>query len=45
MFMVGTLKSMPRILLHEDSYLISSQGSVYIGKFEEADQKIFCLSK
>jgi len=45
MFMVGTLKSMLWILLHEDSYLISSQGSVYIGRLEETDQKIFCLSK
>jgi hypothetical protein len=25
--------------------LISSQGSVYICRFEETDQKIFCLSK
>jgi hypothetical protein len=29
----------------KDSYLISSQGSVYICRFEEADQKIFCLSR
>jgi hypothetical protein len=45
MFMVGILKSMQWILLHEDSYLISSQGSVYICSFEETDQKIFCLSQ